>query len=412
MNSLTNSVDQFDDTKVVRLAALAISPIPALSTFLTGASFVAIALPSLVFAGMAVMSSRSEGQMKAYLLTISIIGQCIAMTAAFAGHPWQIDTHMAFFAALAIVSVLGSIPALLLAVCLTAVHHLSLGLALPYLVYPSTDLLGNLGRTVFHALIVLFEAGILLLSMIAVQRQRQKIADSQAELVETAERAENAKVKAEILGRQSRLTADQTRELGREAAVAIEAIASVAKTAAANAENSKELVSRARNDVEKSEQIVRKTTMAMEGIKESSDGISRIVELIDEIARRTDLLALNAAVESARAGEAGRGFAVVAKEVRKLAQQSADATLQIRTLVGTSGRRVKDGAELAVEAERSLQRIMAAVAELDQRMQDIASGAAEQSQGLQQMSVAISRMDNIGADGEFQDDRPVLRLAS
>lgn len=404
-------IHQINDTSVVRIAALAISILPPLSTLLTGASFAPIALSSMVFGAMSALSDRAKGHLKAHILTISIIGQCITLTAAFSGHPWQIDTHMTFFAALAIVSVLGSVPALLLAVTVTAVHHLSFGILLPSLVYPSSDLIGNLGRTIFHALIVLFETGILLLSMLATQRQRQMVTDAQLELVRTAESAEKARQIAEELGRRSHDTAERTRELGREAAVAIEQIASVSKTAAANAEDSKGLVSRARVEAEMSENIVRRTVLAMQGIRESSEGIGHIVELIDEIARRTDLLALNAAVESARAGDAGRGFAVVANEVRKLAQQSADATFQIKTLVSTSSSRVKEGGELAAESEGSLKRIMGAVAELDKRMQEIAAGAAEQSVGLQQMSVAIGRIDRISLDKDGAQ-MPALRLAS
>jgi methyl-accepting chemotaxis protein len=131
------------------------------------------------------------------------------------------------------------------------------------------------------------------------------------------------------------------------------------------------------------------------------------VELIDEIARRTDLLALNAAVESARAGEAGRGFAVVANEVRKLAQQSADAALQIRSLVGASSGRVKDGAALVEEAGVALDRITDTIAMLEQRMREISSTASEQFAGLQDVKRAIGRIDTIA-----DEDRPGGRVAA
>ena len=130
-------------------------------------------------------------------------------------------------------------------------------------------------------------------------------------------------------------------------------------------------------------------------MRESSDRIGQIVEMIDEIARRTDLLALNAAVESARAGEAGRGFAVVANEVRKLSQQSADAALQIRSLVGASSKRVKDGAALVEEAGVALERITRTIATLEERMRDISATAGEQFSGLQDVKVAIGRIDTI-----------------
>lgn len=398
-----------DETHVVRMASLLTATLPMLATVFTGVSPFGIAVPSVIFGFFAYVSGRAEGQARAFLLALSIIGQCITFTAAFMGHAWQIDAHMSFFAALAIVATMGSVPALLFAVVITAVHHLSFGILLPSLVYPSVDLTENLIRTLLHAVIVLFESGVLLLSMRAASRARRQIETGKQKLENTAEQALQAKLEAEEMGRRAGEVADRTRELGREAAVAIEQIASVAKTAASNANDSKQLVSRAKQDAEQSADVVRRTNIAMDAIRESSDGITHIVELIDEIARRTDLLALNAAVESARAGEAGRGFAVVANEVRKLAQQSADATLQIRSLVTTSRGRVAEGGALVSEAEKALARILTVVAELDCRMQEIATGADEQSTGLQQMSVAINRIDQVGSPEDLTAP-PKLRL--
>lgn len=382
-----------DDLRLARMAAMVALPVAPAAAFLSGAGWLVLLVAAIAVSGVAWLAPRAAEGSRAPLIALALVGQCILFTAALAGHPWQIDTHMAYFAALAIVATMGSVPALLLAVVVTAVHHLSLGLLLPALVFPSSDILGNVMRTLLHAAIVLAEAGVLLLAMLARAKAQAEVDESRARLSETLNEAQAAREAAEVAQVQAERVAEQIREQGVRAASAVEQVASAARVAAENAGDSQQLVSRMRSEAEASQATVRRTVEAMGAIRESSQGISAIVELIDEIARRTDLLALNAAVESARAGEAGRGFAVVANEVRKLAQQSADATTRIRELVSSSGRRVEEGAELVKQAGEALLQIAGAISDLDDRMREIAAGAADQSEGLAQVTVAIGQLD-------------------
>jgi methyl-accepting chemotaxis protein len=133
----------------------------------------------------------------------------------------------------------------------------------------------------------------------------------------------------------------------------------------------------------------------MGAIETSAQEISQIIGVIDEIAFQTNLLALNAGVEAARAGDAGRGFAVVASEVRALAQRSAEAAKEIKTLISASTSQVNAGVALVGQTGEALQRIVGRVAEIDGLVSEIAASAQEQATGLQQVNTAINQMDQV-----------------
>src|SRR5579872_3227838 len=178
-----------------------------------------------------------------------------------------------------------------------------------------------------------------------------------------------------------------------ETAAALDEITATVKKTAEGAARARELVSNAKSDAERSGDVVREATVAMGGIKNSSQQIGQIIGVVDEIAFQTNLLALNAGVEAARAGEAGRGFAVVASEVRALAQRSAEAAKEIKTLISASGQQVEQGVDLVGRAGEALQRIAAQFAEVNTVVADIAVGAREQATGLEQINTAINEMD-------------------
>jgi methyl-accepting chemotaxis protein len=178
-----------------------------------------------------------------------------------------------------------------------------------------------------------------------------------------------------------------------ETAAALEEISRTVTDSAKRAEEAGTLVSHAKKSAEHSGAVVRNAVSAMGQIENSSREISNIIGVIDEIAFQTNLLALNAGVEAARAGEAGKGFAVVAQEVRELAQRSASAAKEIKTLISTSSEQVKRGVALVGETGKALDEIMSQVDEINGNVAAIVEAAREQSTGIKEISKAVNSMD-------------------
>ena len=196
---------------------------------------------------------------------------------------------------------------------------------------------------------------------------------------------------AEIL---SRRTEQQATSLQETAASLGEVTVTVRKTAE-GASLARDVVASAKADAEKSGVVVQQAIEAMNTIETSSKKIGQIIGVIDEIAFQTNLLALNAGVEAARAGDAGRGFAVVASEVRALAQRSAGAAKEIKTLISESAFQVDHGVNLVSQTGQALDRIVAQVTSLNTAVVAIAVSAQEQSAGLQEVNLAVNQMDQI-----------------
>ncbi len=192
----------------------------------------------------------------------------------------------------------------------------------------------------------------------------------------------------------SKRTEQQAASL-EETAAALNQLTEQVNSSADNAGTAANTVSVAVKDAEKSGEVVQKAVASMHGIEQSSQEISRIIGVIDEIAFQTNLLALNAGVEAARAGEAGKGFAVVAQEVRELAQRSATAAKEIKALINASAAQVKDGVELVGEAGQTLEKISQQVMQINGLIRQISASASEQASGLKEVNAAVNQMDQV-----------------
>ena len=180
-----------------------------------------------------------------------------------------------------------------------------------------------------------------------------------------------------------------------ETASTMEQITSTVKQNADNARQANQLATSASGFAVKGGEVVAQVVGTMSSINESSKRIVDIISVIDGIAFQTNILALNAAVEAARAGEQGRGFAVVASEVRNLAQRSASAAKEIKTLIGDSVDKVDTGSKLVNEAGVTMQEIVESVHKVTDIMAEITAASQEQSSGIEQVNQAIGQMDQV-----------------
>ncbi|WP_238367464.1 methyl-accepting chemotaxis protein [Mesobacterium pallidum] len=476
---------------------------------------------SLAFLGCGVAGVMTNHPLRRSFIGLAFVGQAAALVAALANHAWQIDAHMVFFAALAALVALDDVKTIIVATALVAVHHLGLTFFLPVLVYPSTDLIVNLERTVFHALVVLIESAVLMWiitrqhamrdeisasadEMAIARREAEEARDTalaaQRDAVNLQREAEAARAKAEeavadlaaeqaqsnaanaralaaeeaerraaeeqrkaqegvvnelgrglkALSRRDltlRLTqpfAEEYEDLRRDFNAAMDAVAAAIREVAGHAEmmlgdsrdisraamelsarteqqaaklentaaameevtilvqNTAESASQAavsaagaKRSAENSDKVVERASTAMSAIDESAGEISKIIDVIDQIAFQTNLLALNAGVEAARAGDAGRGFAVVASEVRALAQRSSEAAKDIGELIAKSQHQVSDGVRHVSETVDALKNVIEAVVDITQRVDQIAVSAREQATGLGEINSAVTDLDAI-----------------
>ena len=178
-----------------------------------------------------------------------------------------------------------------------------------------------------------------------------------------------------------------------QTAASMEELGSTVRQNADNARAANQLAMNASTVATQGGEVVAEVVDTMKGINESSRKISDIIGVIDGIAFQTNILALNAAVEAARAGEQGRGFAVVASEVRSLAQRSAEAAKEIKSLIGASVERVEQGSHLVDRAGATMTEVVSAIRRVTDIVGEISAASSEQSSGVAQVGEAVTQMD-------------------
>ncbi|SIS66576.1 methyl-accepting chemotaxis protein [Roseivivax lentus] len=382
------------------LAIVAIIPCVLGAAWLSGnAVWLPLAI-SVLFACAGFLATRLGIEAAKPLTGVALVGQCIALTAALSGTPWQIDAHMTFFAALAVLVVLNDVRTILAGTAAIALHHLGFSIAVPSLVYPGTELLENLARTMFHAVVVLVEAAALSFAIRRQNRLRAEISEG----VEAVTAASQAAEAARDAAKQAQRDAEKQRNLAVEAkgnaeralvALEEEKRQTIALHEAGKARDAREREA-AETRRQQQEQIV---VTLVDGLTRLSRGdlTARILnalppeyeELRHDFNRATEALdtAINeVAVNAAQVLQEASGISGSANALSRRTEQQA-ATLEetaaamekLTELVQSTARNASQAATSSTNAKRDAEESGKVVAQASEAMRAISDSAGEVS---------------------------------
>lgn len=391
-----------------------------LGVFLPDTGF-APAIAAAVFAIIATVAWRmdSNGAVARPVIGATLMIMVALLVFSLDGHPWQLDMHMYFFAALAMLAAFCDWRTLLASAGTVAVHHLVFNFVLPAAVFPGG---GDFGRVVLHAVIVVLETAVLIwltANLVASLRAAEKATEQATEAFAEARRADAARQEGERLAateRRSGLAQIASEFEGRVAGIVrslsdkvggmreqTNLVTNAAQTAsgrslaaasgAANTMENVQSVAAATHELSASiDEIARQLADAsrvslaaaerarsadatVTALSANTQKIGDVVDLINAIAGQTNLLALNATIEAARAGEAGRGFSIVAAEVKELANQTAKATGEIATQINA--------------VQSTSRETASAILAIRETIEEISKSSATISSAIDQQSVAV-----------------------
>jgi methyl-accepting chemotaxis protein len=231
-----------------------------------------------------------------------------------------------------------------------------------------------------------------------IQVMRDKLRDTMQEIQATSSAVDNNAGEIALGNQELSSRTEQQAAALQQTSSSMEEVTATVRQNADSVEQAKELVHDAGETSQSGQQAIGEAVVSMQEINAEAAKITEIVTLIDGIAFQTNILALNASVEAARAGEHGRGFAVVAGEVRLLANRSASAAQEIKTLIDASNAQVSNGARLVGSAKERMQKIDQQIQRINDLFTDITAATHEQTRGIEQINIAISQLDRATQD--------------
>jgi methyl-accepting chemotaxis protein len=409
-------------------------PIIALAFWLRGENGLLPVALAFVFAAGALLlyATRGAATLTQLFMAVALIGQVSIMVFSFAGHPWQPDMHMYYFAVLALLAGFCDWRPIVMGAALTAVHHLVLQYVLPSAVFYQG---GSLLRVLLHAVVVIMETSFLATTAVIMERMFLMNAENLALARDTAERervaGENEKRLADELSRRAQVlreivagfhekmeqemaVLDRSADVMQGEAVALigtsdqarrqtvlvsdatsKTMSGIDHLSAASDELAVSIGEIGRNVSHSAEgsttaaELARKASGEIEILARNSENVGAVVDLIRGIAAQTSLLALNATIEAARAGEMGRGFAVVASEVKTLSAQTAKATDEVSIQIGA----MQEASQRSLKAIRD---IVMAIGDVERVADAISVSVQQQGQATSEIAHQV-RMSFEGA---------------
>ncbi|UTW52277.1 chemotaxis protein [bacterium SCSIO 12827] len=440
---------RINSTRFFVLFAWAHLPLAGLAFWLTQGDIITGAgiIAAVAVASTVAWRTQPTAAASRFLIAAGAMINVGALLYLFAGHAWQIDVHMYFFAVLAMVAAFCCWRAVLVAAATVAVHHLVLNFTLPYAIFPDG---ADFFRVVLHAVIVVMETIVLswlTFRLVTGFRQSAEAVATAEEAKAEVERLSQERERLEHEGQEERrkLLLDMATRFERQVgpimvnvndharsmsdvsksltdlaaqalshstdtAAAIEqatgnvqTVASATEEMTASMAEVSSQVGRAHDVAQEASRKARETDQTMVRLKDAAAKIGNVMEMINDIAEQTNLLALNATIEAARAGEAGKGFAVVASEVKNLANQTAKATQEIAGEIATMQ-------NVSEDAAREIQGISATIDEINAVSEAIAAAVEEQSAATQE--IARSSQDAAVHTDKVQTNINAVRNAS
>ncbi|MBG6079198.1 methyl-accepting chemotaxis protein [Rubrivivax gelatinosus] len=346
------------------------------------------------------------------------------------------EAHFAVFALLAATVVYRRWEAVIVGAATIAVHHLSFNYFQQWGWGPICFTEPSLPRVLEHAAFVVGEAGVLVMLALrsradyattdelvaiadglvdasgnvtfapahntahsaATHRLQQALRHIEKTLAEVRASADSIRTASDEIATGNLDLSQRTEQTAsslQQTASSMSQLTGTVQQSADSARQANQLAGSAADTAQRGGEVVAQVVSTMDKINTSSKKIADIIGVIDGIAFQTNILALNAAVEAARAGEQGRGFAVVAGEVRALAQRSAAAAREIKTLIGDSVDKVEAGARLVGDAGSTMQEIVASVQRVTDIIGEISAATHEQSSGIGQVNSAVNQLDQM-----------------